>query len=1543
MRSSRRMCRTWFGLLAFVAFSSLTSLAEGSPLQVMSAPNLLRVGTAENIFVECQDCTGADIRVEIRVLNHPTKSNWLASTTVTLTNANHFQAFGQITVPSADFSRDPDMKQYVYLQAQFPDSLLEKVVLVSFQSGYIFIQTDKTLYTPNSRVHYRMFAVTPRMEPVERDDPMQNNVIAVEIENPEGNIFPIGLAILRSGIHSGEYQLSELVSPGLWKVVAKFQKNPQRTFFAGFEVKEHVLPSFEVKLTSETPFFYVDNQELTINIQARYLFGEEVDGNAFAVFGVVHEGERKSFRGSLQRVMIVRGTGQVTLRREHITQTFQNIFQLVGKQIYVAVSVLTENGGEMVEAELRGIKIIQSPYAIHFKKTPRYYKAGLSFDITIELLNPDDTPAKHVAMVLDPGNVQGITAANGIARLSINTLPIAEALTITVRTDDPRISSERQALATMVALPHKTKSNNDIHIGVDAVELKLGENLKINLNLRQDNAQNDITYLVLSRGQLVKHGRFHTRGQVLISLMLPITKEMLPSFRIIAYYHTNDNEVVSDSVWVDVKDSCMGSLKLELLSPAVSYVPRTTFGLKITGDPEATVGLVAVNKGVYALNNKHRLTQKKVWDIVENYDTGCTPGGGEDSMGVFYDAGLLFQSRASETPYRLDAGYMDSDEIINRRRFPESWLWTDVILPSCSHGELHCVTASLVKHFPLADSLTTWQFTGISLSKTHGICVADPLEVLVQKQFFIDLKLPYSAVRGEQLEIKAILHNYIPDPVIVRVDLIENQHLCSAASTRRKYRQEVTVGAQTTRSVPFIIIPQKEGRFPIEVKAAVKYSMLRDGLSKVLHVVPEGVLIKSYQTLTLDPVRKGVDGTQQVTINSHIPRKYMVPDTPSLTLISLTGRQNKSSQLENSISGDSMGSLIRPPSHFILQNIMSMSQTVIATIYLDKTNQWETVGFEKRDEALDFIKAGYRSFFWHRSARNPWFTANVVKVFAMANNLVAVQRSVICDAIEFLILRTQLPDGMFRDAHHVPGREIFSDSDASMTAFFLIAMQESSPICAGTVNHLRSKIDLGLTYLQQRLPSLTNPYAVAMASYALAKDNRLDKDILFSFAQGVLSHWPVSKGHIYTLEATAYALLALLEAKAFKEARPVFRWIAQQSRSGGSYGSAEATLMVYQAAAEYWTSANEQEYDLMVDLMLPSRSMSEKYLFNKDNYYTTRTTKMRDINQDVKVTATGTGEVTLTMMSLYYTLPQQRESDCKKLSVQLLPGNLSDDEKIYWLRIEVMYTDKDVNATMSNLDIGLPTGFVVNTQDLDLLSKTRSITVEKYELNRILTERGSLILHLNMVSHRRSEEITFRIHEKFKVGILQPAAVSVYEYLDQTSCVKFYHPERKNGQLPRHCTSGECTCLAADDCSMQTKENLDDDERTAKTGLDFVYKVRVEEITDGASTDTFTARIEKVIAAGSVDVDPLGKLRIFLSFPHCKESLGVINGNAYLIMGKSKDIQNHGTQSYQYELGQKTWIEYWPSVIECQMEKHRRTCLGIQKLVRQYEVFNCRQ
>uniref|UniRef100_A0A672HU15 Macroglobulin domain-containing protein n=1 Tax=Salarias fasciatus TaxID=181472 RepID=A0A672HU15_SALFA len=337
----RRMRKTLLPLLSTSRFSVLSPLCS----KVMSAPNLLRVETTENIFVECQDCTGGDISVQINVMNHPTKTQFLDFTSVTLTRQNNYQMFGQVRVPAAAFSKDPSVKQYVYLQAQFDDQLLEKVVLVSFQSGHIFIQTDKTVYTPDSRVLYRMFAVTPQMEPVERDPRTRYEAdVTVEIVTPDGIIFPLDPVSLRSGIHSDAYQLPKIASPGLWKVVARFQNNPQQSYSADFEVKEDVLPSFEVKLKPQVSSFYVDSSDLTVDIRATYLSGGAVDGTAYAVFGVTQDGQKKGFAASLQKLPVQRGEGRAVLKREHITQTFPNIQELAGDSIFVHVSVLTKLG-----------------------------------------------------------------------------------------------------------------------------------------------------------------------------------------------------------------------------------------------------------------------------------------------------------------------------------------------------------------------------------------------------------------------------------------------------------------------------------------------------------------------------------------------------------------------------------------------------------------------------------------------------------------------------------------------------------------------------------------------------------------------------------------------------------------------------------------------------------------------------------------------------------------------------------------------------------------------------------------------------------------------------------------------------------------------------------------------------------------------------------------------------------------------------------------------------------------------------------------------
>ncbi|XP_053713561.1 complement C3-like isoform X2 [Synchiropus splendidus] len=1653
-----RMGGSGLWLLVPVAFACFSSLAEAAPLTLMSVPSIMRVGGPENIFVECQDCSGGEIRVNIYVKDFPSRTNILAQTTVNLNTGNHFQGLAAVTIPAEGFSKDPNANQFVYLQAQFPDRLLQRVVMVTFQAGYMFIQTDKTLYTPNTKVYYRVFGLTPQMGAIETDAS-----VAIEIMTPEGHVVYDDQIALNSGLLNGEYQLGELVSLGVWKVVTRFQDSPQKKYFAEFEVKEYVLPSFEVQLKSQRPFYFINDPELTIDIRAKYLFGKEVEGVAYVIFEIATEERRIGLPGSLQRVQIEKGKGTVTLKREHITQTFPNIQELEGKSIVVAVRVLTSTGSDMVEQELKGILIVSSPYTINFRRTPKYFKPSLSMDVWVEVLNPDGSPAGNIPVTVNPGEQEEVTNDEGIAKVPIDTASGDTRLRISAATNDPNIQGH-QATATMEATAYQSNSRNYISISVNTeAKLKLGDNMKVTLNMNmQNNKDNiDITVLLMSKGQLVRFIREKTQS-IKRSRKITITKELVPSFRIIAYYHAAENELVSDSVWVDVHDTCTGTLKLELVGGPRTFKPSRVFDLKVTGDPGAAVGLVAVDKGVYVLNSKHRLTQQKIWDLVEKHDTGCTPGGGRDAMNVFYDAGLLLESStASGTQHRKelkcptisrrrrsltlrevteslvsyfteklekeccqegmtqtllsyscetrseyitegpacvtafvycctqlesqrpemkpntlllarvdddDDSYIDSNDIRSRSKFPESWLWTYIHLPACAPGERKCKTKSIEKDFPLQDSITTWQVTGISLSKSNGICVGDPLEVIVEKSFFVELKLPYSAVIGEQIEIKAILHNYRDEGATVRVDLIEKPHLCSSASKRGKYRQEVIVGPQSTRSVPYVIIPMKEGEHQIEVKAAVRDTELTDGIQKPLRVVSRGVLVKSPLIVHLDPAKEGVDGKQTISLNSGIPKKDIVPNSPTNTYISVTGREDLSVVLENAIRGTAMEQMIYQPSGCGEQNMIHMTLPVIATLYLDRTNQWEDVGLTKRDEALQHIETGYSrqltyrkndgSFAaWTKRPSSSWLTAYVVKVFSMAERLIQLKNSDICDAVKYLILNAQQPHGLFEEIGTLIHGEMNGDvkggdSDASMTAFVLIALQESHTHCNASIGSLPGAIEKSITFLEKRLPSLTNPYAVAMTSYALANEGKLQKDVLFRFAAPDRTHWPTPKGHVYSLEATAYALLALVKVKAFEEAKPIVRWFSKQKKVGGGFGSTQATIIVYQAVSEYWANAREPQYDLKVDLMLPGRSLPDRFSLNRRNHFATRTSKFNEINKDVDVVATGTGEATLTMVSLYYAIPKEKESDCGKfnLSVQLIPDTIEDEEEILILRMDVLYKHPYLDATMTILDIGLLTGFVPETKDLEALVKGRAAVISKYEMNNVLSERGSLIIYLDKVSHKRPEEITFRVRRKTKVGVLQAAAVSVYEYYDQTPCVKFYHPERKDGKLLRLCTKDECKC-AEETCSMQRKGEISNNQRLAKlcestetNSIDYVYKVSVESFSDALSTDVYTMRIMEVIKEGSLDLNSQGEPRKFLGYPYCRGSFDLRPGQTYLIMGSSSDTYKDDTDgTYQYVLGEKTWIEYWPSPTECQEDLHRSACLGIRKMVNKYQLVGCEQ
>ena len=1646
----------------------LTSLplALGDPIYTIITPNVLRLESEEMVVLEAHEGQG-DIRVSVTVHDFPAKRQVLSSETTTLNNANNYLSTVNIKIPASKEFKSEKGHKFVTVQALFGNVQVEKVVLVSLQSGYLFIQTDKTIYTPGSTVLYRIFTVDHKLLPV-------GQTIVVTIETPEG--IDIKRDSLSShnqfGILALSWNIPELVNMGQWKIRAHYEDAPQQVFSAEFEVKEYVLPSFEVQVEPSEKFYYIDDPNgLTVNIIARFLYGESVDGTAFVIFGVQDGDQRISLSQSLTRVPIIDGTGEATLSQGVLLNGvhYSSVNDLVGKSIYVSVTVILNSGSDMVEAERTGIPIVTSPYQIHFTKTPKFFKPAMPFDLMVYVTNPDGSPARHIPVVTEDFKVRSLTQEDGVAKLSINTPDNRNSLPITVRTEKDGIPAARQATKTMHVLPYNTQGNskNYLHLSVPRVELKPGENLNVNFHLRTDPGYQDkiryFTYLIMNKGKLLKVGRQpRESGQVVVVLPLTITTDFIPSFRLVAYYTliaaNGQREVVADSVWVDVKDSCVGTLVVKGGGKQdKQHRPGQQMTLEIQGDRGARVGLVAVDKGVFVLNKKNKLTQRKIWDVVEKADIGCTPGSGKDFAGVFTDAGLAFKSsKGLQTPQRadlecpkpaarkrrsvqlmekrmdklgqyskelrrccehgmrdnpmkfscqrraqfiqhgdacvkafldcceyiaklrqqhsrnkplglarsdLDEEIIPEEDIISRSQFPESWLWT---IEEFKEPDKNGISTKTMNVF-LKDSITTWEILAVSLSDKKGICVADPYEVVVKQDFFIDLRLPYSVVRNEQVEIRAILYNYREaEDLKVRVELLYNPAFCSLATAKKRHQQTLTVPAKSSVPVPYIIVPLKTGLQEVEVKAAVYNHFISDGVKKTLKVVPEGMRVnKTVVTRTLDPEHKGQQGVQREEIPP-ADLSDQVPDTESETKILLQGTP-VAQMVEDAIDGDRLKHLIQTPSGCGEQNMIGMTPTVIAVHYLDSTEQWEKFGLEKRQEALELIKKGYTQQLAFRQKNSAfaafqdrlsstWLTAYVVKVFAMAANLIAIDSQVLCGAVKWLILEKQKPDGVFEENGPVIHQEMIGgfknteEKDVSLTAFVLIALQEAKDICEPQVNSLLRSINKARDFLADYYLELKRPYTVAIAGYALALSDKLDEPFLNKLLSTAKekNRWEEPGQKLYNVEATSYALLALLVVKDFDSVPPIVRWLNEQRYYGGGYGSTQATFMVFQALAQYQKDVpDHKDLNLDVSIHLPSRSAPVRHRILWESASLLRSEETKE-NERFTLIAEGKGQGTLSVVTMYHAKTKGKTT-CKKfdLKVSIHPApepvkKPQEAKSSMVLDICTRYLGNQ-DATMSILDISMMTGFSPDTEDLKLLSTGVDRYISKYELNKALSNKNTLIIYLDKISHTLEDCISFKVHQYFNVGLIQPGSVKVYSYynLDE-SCTRFYHPEKEDGMLNKLCHKEMCRC-AEENCFMHHDEEevtLDDRlERACEPGVDYVYKTRLlkKELSD--DFDDYIMVIEQIIKSGSDEVQ-VGQERRFISHIKCREALKLKEGGHYLVWGVSSDLWGE-KPNISYIIGKDTWVELWPDGDVCQDEENQKQCQDLANFSENMVVFGC--
>uniref|UniRef100_A0A8C5A6U7 Uncharacterized protein n=1 Tax=Gadus morhua TaxID=8049 RepID=A0A8C5A6U7_GADMO len=1097
----------------------------------ISAPKVFHVNVKEKVFVQTSSATTLYLEDE-------RSGEVVSDKKTTSSNGGAIQTVELMRMADLPwFKSDP----YLLLVAETPVRKMTRV-LVSMHRGYLFIQTNQPLYKPSDQVQYRIFALDHTMRPSEE---------VIEISVIVSILWDVISLFLFPLIYFTF--MGFFLRLGTWKIVAHYEGDKKHAATLEFQVQKFVLPSFEVIINSEERYVLLERETFTFTVTAKYSYGETVAGSFHSWFRVAGlQGSEclkvsRMIRGLEKTGSIEDGVGTVTLRAEELKTQLQtqgcNVTYLEqeGAELVMSVSVTEQQSSEMQEAEI-SLPIVSRLYEIDLSRIRSYFIPGAPLDIVVLLRLPDGSPASEVPVELSlmGENVPLVTNQEGAA-VHIFNHPASPPAQITVNVRAGTVTQEK------VLKPMSSPSQHYLYISVPTGKFKVHQQLDVTFNTINGLPKGGLVYyLVLSHGALVHHG-----SVVAISRLggagIRITAQMVPSLRLIGYYYDQHDVLVSDSVWVDVVDKCEMAVKV---SPSMNpSPPGGTIGLEVEVKGRARVALLVVDKAMYALDRRNRLTAKQVFSAMESYDLGCSYRGGPDQDSIFTEAGLSFVSSGStpkangiesKTQGNFSSIPMRRSCEERRRRVTEMNAepqCADIFFKCCLRGEAlrksavedngfdrskHVrkksnitkgilTNANLFRHtLSLPNSITTWEIQAVTLSPTHGFCVVEPIELKTFKNIFVSLRLPYSVRRYEQLSIVAVIYNYGPDAVQLAVHMEQTPGLCSPDSSTFTAFVKVSVESGSSTLVTFAAIPMISGAIPIKIRP---YDIINrwqpDAIEKSLNVWTEGEEKTKEITYNYDLI-----GGAPFRFYGNLPNET-VPGSSSNKFIKMEGAGFGESSTRVLLSAEGVNGLLRLPGGCAEKTMKLMAQTVLALRYLDLSQLWFQLPAGSRDLALQrtdegltriltFKKADGSYGAWIAIPSSYWLTALVVKVLSLlADRQMAgrgggpqghigrdVSNQDISTSVRFL-MSVKKQDGSYSDPHPVYHREMDggirgAGKDISMTAFIAVALQHAIPFVEQSMKNDVASIASSTSYLLSHVGELERPYAVAITAYCLA-------------------------------------------------------------------------------------------------------------------------------------------------------------------------------------------------------------------------------------------------------------------------------------------------------------------------------------------------------------------------------------------------------------------------------------------------------------------------
>uniref|UniRef100_A0A4W5LFM7 Complement C5 n=1 Tax=Hucho hucho TaxID=62062 RepID=A0A4W5LFM7_9TELE len=1518
---------------------------------------------------------------------------------VTLNTQNGFQEAVTLRIFPSTFLKDAT---HAYLEVIVPEQFAQHVKIpVSRKNGFLFIQTDKRIYTPEQSVKVRAFSLNEDLQPALRP-------VTLTFRDPELQKVEIVDMTDVNGIPSMQNPFKIPLKPklGIWRIEASYTDEFTTKNKAEFEVKEYVLPSLSIHMQPEANYISFGTFEaFKIKISARYIHGAPVaNAEVFLRFGyigkttvILHKSVRRD------------GDVEVCINMKKALSLEDGPKELEGmveKFLYMAVMVQEPTGGISQEAEMANVKFLKSPYRLSLVATPPFIKPGLPYTIRVSVKDHLGDPVAWVPVSLVNSftkNKRGVdeklqcptltennskrTKDDGIALFICNLHSEAESARFIFKTADERLPSGNQAEYTLEAKAYSSPNERYLYIDLpsDYSGLQVGQHVSIQIyfHARSYLQIETFSYQIISRGKIVKFAsEKRLQGTGYQAIHFTVTSDMVPSIRLLVYYILHGEktpELVADSVWIDVKDKCVNGLKTELSFRKKDYKPKDELVFEVKTGQDSLVALSAIDTAVYSLRSPLQDPVTRVLRHIEQSDQGCGGGGGKDSADVFRLTGLTFMTNANaqasqseddtctasvrpkralsygqqkekakqygrhilccwqglhqiptlETcAHRANSLKVQRSSDANKCRavfteccdyslellqtkmailfdlmptqirsyFPESWLWE--VQPVRS-GQM-----TLNRNLP--DSLTTWEIKAVGVFK-EGICVADPIKVSVTQAVSVDVPLPYSMVRGEQIELRGSVYNQAEDNIKYCVTLTAGAGVCLFQGKPTKDDGIKTTNCDKTTLlesgsvglVTFTLMALEVGSHTLTFTLRTDKQRFNDQIVKTIRVVPEGIRTEDLSGGKLDP--QGLYGMGSMLF--HI---RPVSSSPRLLgeilgeVLAILNNPDGLSQLVNLPSGSAEGEIMRVlPIYFVYH-------------YLEATNRWDIMGLEEHNSPLELkrkIREGITSIIsfkrprefsysmWKDKEASTWLTALVVKTLGQVDKYVKVDSDMLSNSIFWLINEAQNEDGSFREFSTCPrvqGAGVDSvDQSVFFTSFVMIGIKTAM---------FSQALKRAAGYISDHAPRVKSLYARAVAAYALTLDDRdsMQAVILYDSLEkqarekgnpveyrywhekdASLNPLKPDKASAQTVETTSYVLLTGLIKAKHNYALPIINWLTQDQRYGGGFHSTQDTILTLEALTEYSKVVKYSKLDLLIEA---------SYIKTREQLGKIVLTQKKPVGKPIKVRA-----------YLHpHTLCDPKCTHCLQKDHFCSVRPSFPWVFLYKPPPNEVFTE----SSHTVMEIQLPTGVQPFQEDLNMFRDGLESVISDYKISG-----DKVVLQLDSVPFEQFVCVGFRIKELFRVGMVSASLFKIYEYNDQGTlcqCSKLYSLPIET-KLLRLCVGEQCHCMAGNITAEERRQ------ATCRDNIKYAFKVKIKSIVEEGDFITYVANVEDPFKRGLDNVNINTEVE-FVKKASCS-SVDMKIGGQYLIMG-ADSLTLTVCFRYRYPLDSQATVEMWPT--ECE-------------------------